>query len=80
MPPLCANARLADVGLTAGDWQVGEFRDEAGGGGELLELVGTDGLVTELQFEIRDDAGQIGVAAAFAVPVHAALDVSGARP
>ena len=68
---------LTDVGLSARDLQVGEFRDVAGCGGEALEFVGADGFVAQFQFQVRNDAGEIGIATAFAVAVEAALYVRG---
>jgi hypothetical protein len=50
-------------------------RQTAGQAGQLLRA---DGGVAQLEFEVGDDGGQVGVAAALAVAVHAALHVRGA--
>ena len=69
----------ADERLIAAHRQVGQFGDVAGDGGEGGELLAADGGVAELEFEIGDDGAEIGVAAALAIAVDAALDVRAAR-
>ena len=75
---LVGEGALADEGLIVAQRQVGQFGDEAADGGEAGQLLRADGGVAELQFQVGDDGGQIGVAAALAVAVHAALHVGGA--
>ena len=70
---LVGEGALSYVGLASWHLEVGQFRDVAGGGRDQLQLVGTDGLVAELQFEIRDDAGEVRVAATLAIAVETAL-------
>ena len=69
---------LADEGLVVAQRKIGQFGDEAADAGEAGELLGADGGVAELEFQVGDDAGEVGVAAALAVAVHAALHVGGA--
>src|ERR1035438_1195424 len=69
---------FADEGLVVAQRKVGQLGDEAADAGETGEFVGTDGGVVELELKVGDDTGEIGIAAALAVAVHAALDVSGA--
>ena len=45
---------------------------------QCLQVLAADGGVAELQFQIGDDRDQIGVAAALAIAVHAALHVRAA--
>ena len=75
---LVGEGALADEGLVVAQRKVGQFGDEAADAGEAGEFLGADGGVVELEFEVGDDAGQVGVAAALAVAVHAALYVGGA--
>ena len=75
---LVGEGALADEGLVVAQRKVGQFGDEAADAGESGELLGADGGVAELEFEVGDDAGQVGVAAALAIAVHAALYVGGA--
>ena len=69
---------VSDEGLVVGQRQVGQFGDEARHVGEADELVLADGGVAQLQLQIGDDGAEIGVAAALAVSVDAALHVRGA--
>ena len=75
---LVGEGALADEGLVVAQRKIGQFGDEAADAGEAGELLGADGGVAELEFEVGDDAGEVGVAAALAVAVHAALHVRGA--
>ena len=75
---LVGEGALADEGLVVAQRQIGEFGDEAADAGQAGKLLGADGGVAELQFQVGDDAGKVGVAAALAVAVHAALHVGGA--
>ena len=75
---LVREGALADERLVVAQRQVGQFGDEAADRGEAGQLLGADGGVAQLQFQVGDDGGQVGVAAALAVAVHAALHVRGA--
>ena len=66
---------VADERLIVAQRQVRQFRDEARTPSQAGQFLRTDGGVPELQFQIGDDRRQIGVAAALAVAVHAALHV-----
>ena len=72
---LVREGAVADVGLVVAQRQVGQFGDETGGGGQVRKVLRADGGVAQLEFEVGDDGGQVGVPAAFAIAVHAALHV-----
>ena len=72
---LVGEGAFADEGLVVAQRKVGQFGDEAADAGETGEFLGADGGVVEFEFEVGDDAGEVGVAAALAVAVHAALHV-----
>ena len=75
---LVGEGAFADEGLVVAQRKVGQLGDEAADAGETGEFLGADGGVVEFEFEVGDDAGEVGVAAALAVAVHAALDMGGA--
>ena len=62
-----------DIRLSTRDLQVREVGDITRDGSQSLELVRADGFIAQLQLQIRDDAGEVGVAAALAIAVQAAL-------
>ena len=69
---------VADIRLIVAHRQIGQLGDEARHRGQVLQILAADGGVAELQLQIGDDRNQIGVAAALAVAVHAALHVRAA--
>ena len=75
---LVGEGALTDEGLVVAQRKVGQFGDEAADAGQAGELLRTDGGVVELEFEVGDDAGQVDVAAALAIAIHAALYVGDA--
>ena len=68
----------ADVGRVRPYGRVDHVGDEVRGLGEALELLVADDGEPHLELERRDDADQVGVAAALAVPVDGALHLAGA--
>jgi hypothetical protein len=68
----------ADVGLVRVRGDVAELVDEVRDLGQAGELLGIDAVVAELELEAGHDRDQVGVAAAFAVPVHRPLHQPGA--
>src|ERR1017187_6106712 len=75
---LVGEGAFTDEGLVVAQRKVGQLGDEPADAGETGEFIGADGGVVELELEVGDDTSEIGVAAALAVAVHAALYVSGA--
>ena len=75
---LVGERAVADVGLIVAQRQVGQLGDEARHRGQARQLLRPDGGVAQLQLQVGDDRAQIGVAAALAIAVHAALHVRGA--
>ena len=69
---------VADERLIVAHRQIGQLGDEARDGGQGLQLLAADGGVAQLQLQIGDDGHDVGVAAALAVAVHAALHVGAA--
>ena len=76
---LVGKGRVAHVGLVAVVRQVGQFIHQSGGAVELVDALSDLALESHLEDERRDDGGQVGVAAPFAVAVDRALHVGGAE-
>src|SRR5438477_425964 len=69
----CPECTMPHIRLIIAHWKIRDLRYVARHGGQVLQIVSTDRIVAELQFQIGDDRNQIRVAAAFAVAIHAAL-------
>ena len=74
---LVGEDRGTDEGLLGVGGDVDQLGDVVGHRGEQLQPIGRDGGHPQLEGEVGDRGGQVGVAGALAVPVHAALDVGG---
>ena len=72
---LVGERAVADVGLIVAHRQIRQLGDVARHRGQRLQILAADGGVAELQLQIRDDGHQVGVAAALAIAVDAALHV-----
>ena len=72
---LVGEGARADVGLIVADGQIGQLGDVPRGRGQMRQALFADGGVPHLQLEVGDDRDQVGVAAALAVAVGAALDM-----
>src|SRR5215510_972773 len=68
---------LAHKGLLPARSEIGYVSDGARQRSQVSNLFRTDDVVAHLQFQIGDDGAEVGVAAALAVAVDAALDVRG---
>ena len=77
-PALVGEGRLAHVGLVRADGGVADVGHEVRRLVQARELLVADHRPTHLELERRDDADQVGVAAALAVAVHGALHLQGA--
>src|SRR5690606_12822200 len=77
--PLVRERAAADVGRVLVRGEVGDLGDEVAQLVELGELPGRETPSIELQLDVRDDAAEVGVAAALSVAVDRPLDVSRAR-
>ena len=75
---LVCKRTLADEGLIVPKRQIRLLGDERAERGQARQPFATDRRVPVLQLEVGDDRGQVHVATAFAVAVHAALHVRGA--
>ncbi len=77
-PRLVGEGVAADVGAVGVRRHVAELVEVVGGRGEALQLGGGDHVEAHLQLQRRQDRGEVGVAAALAVAVDAALHEAGA--
>src|SRR4051794_36148537 len=68
--------RMTHVWLTILHGQICQLRNETSDRCEIVQLPGRNRGVPHLQFEIRDDRAEIGIAASLAVAVDRTLDVS----
>ncbi len=76
---LVRERRGAGVRLTSLRRLVGDLGDGVGDPGEVAQRLRLDERPAELELEVPDEGHEVGVARTFAVPVHRALDVHGAR-
>ena len=72
-PCLVGEGRLADIGLLVRRRHVDDFSNVMAHGGQAVEPIGGDGADVQLQTEVWDRRGQVGVTRALAVAVDAAL-------
>jgi len=77
-PALVREGGLAHVGLADIVGKVGDFADGQAQGPQAEELFGGNHRDAHFELQSRDDDGEVGVAAAFAVPVDGALHLQGA--
>src|SRR5690606_23820633 len=74
--PLVRERAAADVGRVFVRGEVGDLGDEVAQLVELGELPGREAAPVELELDVRDDAAEVGVAAALSVAVDRPLDVT----
>ena len=74
---LVGEGHLADEGVILWEIQVADGVNEPREMGEVGESIAIDGqLLFHLQQEVRDDVGEVGIAAAFSQSVEGTLDMA----
>src|SRR6185295_5115109 len=70
---LVGKGAASDERLVVAERPIGDLRDKGAESGNILELVGADGCMAHLQFQVGNDGRQGRVSATLAVPIDTAL-------